>query len=340
MKHLRTFRWALILYALFDLFIGGYPGGFLPMTPVAAAQNATANSTPGSNLSFVAGRFVANRYNSYGGEGTAQIYTGNSTTGSATITVRGGYINLNDGRSIVPYAVGVPIVINDSNPELVTPTTVSGCYKAQGLNQDGILVTCSITASFTFTHGIGAVITSGTGGIAEAVNDAWNNGGGVVVLAPGLAVNTSCTGCYTSVNNAIANILPYGNVSIEDDRGANVASRTMPYWSVQPSGTTVLGTPTTRVGSASNCTGSNTVCDTTIAVASGGFTNAAQYVAVTCVDILGGESPASATAHYTSAGAVQIEFLAPAAQTGCVGWRPYIGLSYATAYLITPTSSI
>ena len=148
---------------------------------LAMAQNIpVAQSSGGSVISFGIGKFVANEYNNYGGSQSSQIYTGNATTGSSTIQIRGGYIVLKDGRSIVPYAVGVPIVINDSQAELVTPTAVSGCYKSQGMNQDGVLVTCSVTASFTYLHGQGASILSGTGGAAEAANDAFNWGGGGV----------------------------------------------------------------------------------------------------------------------------------------------------------------
>jgi hypothetical protein len=75
-------------------------------------------------------------------------------------------------------------------------------------------------------------------------------------------------------------------------------------------------------------------------VASGGFTNAAQYVWVSYVDAVGGVGQASATAHYTTAGAVEIEFLAPAASTGAVGYVLGIGLSYATAYWIPATSGM
>lgn len=297
------------------------------------SPSATANSSGGSNQSFVAGEFIANKYNNWGA--IAQVYQGNPATGSSTITVRGGYIVLSDGRQIVPFAVNVPFVISDATPELITPTSVSGCYKSQGLNQDGVLVTCTITASFTYLHGTQAGLLSGTGGIAEAAQDAYNQGGGTVVIGPGWSLNTSCTNCYSSLANLMANIPVEPNVQFKDTRSNNT-----PYWTPQPSATTALATPATRVGSASGCTGSNTVCDTTIAVASGGFTNAAQYVWVAYVDILGGISKASLTANYTTAGAVEIEFLSPAASTGAVGWIFGIGTSYAAAYWIPPTASI
>src|SRR5580658_5580559 len=298
------------------------------------SPNGTAYSTSGSDLTFVGGKFVANEYANYGNF-AAQVYTGNAATGSASITVRGGYLVMKDGRTVMPWAINQPIIINDATPELVVPTGVTGCYNAKGLNQDGILVTCTITASFTYTHGVGAALLSGTGGLAEAEQDAYNQGGGTVVIAPGWVLNTSCTGCYTSLANAMANLPTIPNVQFEDAR-----SNFNHYWTDQPSASTALTAPIPRVGSTSNCTGTHTVCDTSIAVASGGFTNAAQYVWVALVDQLGGISSASTTANYTTAGAVQIEFVAPAASGNAVGWIFGIGTSYAAAYWIPATSTI
>jgi hypothetical protein len=298
------------------------------------SPSAIANSSGASALSFVGGRFFANEYLSPSGLLTAAaVYTGNATTGSSSITVRGGYIVLKDGRSVMPWAINVPIVISDASPELVVLTAVSGCYNSKGMNQDGILVTCTLSGSFVNLHGVGASILSGTGGAAEAAQDAYNQGGGTVVLGPGFGVNTSCTGCYTSTANMMANLPTYPNVQFEDTR-----SNSYGRWTVQPNGTTALATPATRVG-GSTCTSSNTVCDTSIAVSSGGFTNASQFVWVAYVDELGGIGKASLTANYTSAGAVQIEFLAPAASTGAVGYIFGIGTSYAAAYWIPVTST-
>jgi hypothetical protein len=305
------------------------------VTP-AMAQNATANSSPGSQLSFVAGVFVANRYNTYGGENAAQLATGNASTGSSTVTIVGGYITLSDGRRVNPYAVGVPFVINDSTPEMVTPTSVSGCYESQGQNQNGILVTCTVTASFSFIHGVNAVLTSGTGGLAEAVNDAWNQGGGVVVLTPGFTVNTGCTGCFASKAAAIAGLLPYQNVSIVDD-------------SVAPSNTytpaqalsTVLAQPTTLTSSTAGfgVAGANST--------SGFYTGSSSYVAcIAYVDPMGNEGPCSATFTISTSGSAttdQIGFTTPAASTGAVGYTIYISLAggtYNLSYQVPITSSV
>lgn len=288
-----------------------------------------------SNLSFVAGHFIANNY-VFSGSQSVQLYTGNAATGSSSITIRGGYIVLSDGRHVVPFAVGVPIVVSDASPELIVPTSVSGCYNSQGENQDGILVTCTITAVFANLHYAGASILSGTGGLAEAVNDAVNWGGGVVTIAPGWSLNISCTNCYASKSAAIAAILPFQGVSIEDDTlGAPQ------YFNIGPSTTTFIATPSTltssTVGFAIN--GAN---------ATGGtYTGASTYhVCVAYVDIGGNEGACSADFSGLTAGTGttnQIGFSAPAASTGAVGYTAYISIAsgtYALAYQVPITTLV
>lgn len=45
MKKMKLFKFALIAYGLFDIFIGGHNGGFLPLTELAAAQVALTQTT-------------------------------------------------------------------------------------------------------------------------------------------------------------------------------------------------------------------------------------------------------------------------------------------------------
>lgn len=294
------------------------------VTPAMAQQAVpTTVSTGSSNLSFVAGKFVADAYANYGGNQAAEIYTGNAATGSSTITIRGGYIVLRDGRAVVPFAVGVPFVVNDSTPELVTPTAVSGCYNSKGMNQDGALVTCTVTASFTYTHGVGASISSGTGGIAEAALDASAFGGGVVVVQPGWMINTSCTSCYANFAAVMGGILPFGNVTIEDDRAGPPQ-----FWTPAQSLSTILAAPTTltstTVGFGIN--GANTTAGT--------YTGSSTYhVSIAYVDAMGNEGPASADFSALTAGSGttnQIGIAAPAASAGAVGVVAYISLAGGT----------
>ena len=307
------------IFALACLLVAAVTGAMAQNIPIAT-------SSYGSNLSFVAGKFVANNYANYGGAATAggganaQVYTGNATTGSASMTIRGGYIVLTDGRAITPFAVGVPIVINDATPELVTPTAVSGCYKSQGMNQDGVLVTCTVTASFSFVHGVGASILSGTAGLAEAVEDAFNWGGGVVVLAPGWAatLNTSCLNCYTSAQAAIAAVPVFASVGIEDDRGSVPA-----YYSVQPSAATLYVAPSALT--------SATVASSTTIAGSASYTGGTIHVGYECVDPMGNPGPISADYSFADTSAKAIVFTAPPAYSNCVGYVPAIGLESGAA---------
>lgn len=294
----------------------------------AMAQNPIANSSPGSNLSFVGGKFVATNYANWGA--VAQVYSGNASTGSSSITVRGGYIVLQDGRQIVPFAVGVPFIISDGTPELVTPTSVSGCYKSQGMNQDGVLVTCTVTASFTYIHGAYAGLTSGTNGMAEAVNDAYNWGGGVVVLPAGFNIGfpTSCTNCYASVDVAVAALLPYNGVSIEDNRKGAPA-----YWNVTPSASTFLAVPATLTATTAAPTSTPT----------GGYGTGTYHLCIAYVDIMGNEGACSLDFSEAGVATGSFTFTAPAASAGAVGYRIYISLTggtYALAYQVPLTSAV
>ena len=290
----------------------------LAVFPLAMAQQAVpvATSSGGAKFSYVAGKFIANAYSNWGA--VAQVATGNATTGSSTITVIGGYIVLQDGRQIVPFAVGVPFIVSDANSELITPTAVSGCYKSQGMNQNGILVTCTVTASFTYLHGTGSGLLSGTGGIAEAVNDAFNFGGGVVVIAPGFFVNTSCTGCYAALPALMNAILPYSNVSIEDDRTGPPT-----YWNLTPAAATSFTAP-------SALTSATAFSSLTVA-GSASYAGGTIHVCYALVDIMGNEGPCSADYSFTDTSAFAIQFTAPPAATGAVGWIPYIGLEAGAA---------
>jgi hypothetical protein len=290
--------------------------------PMAMAQSVPniINSTPAENVSWSSGLFLANAYN-YSG---AVVYSGNASTGSASFTVRGGYVVLPDGRSVVPFAIGVPIVISDTTPELVTPTAVSGCYKSQGMNQDGILVTCTITASFASTHGAGAQVLSATNGVAEAAFDAFNWGGGTVVIGPGwkLGLNTSCTNCFASQNAVMAALLPFQSVSFMDVQGG-----TPVYWNLQ-GGATTLAAPATLTNATAGfgVNGAN--------FTGGSYTGNSTYITcISYVDVMGQEGPCSATFTVATSGVAatdQIGYTAPAASAGAVGYTIYITLASGT----------
>lgn len=310
-------------------------GGLLLCAAVAIGQ--IQSSSPEYNESFVAGRFVAKNYSGY----TAQVVNGNAATGSASITVRGGYAVLPDGRSVSPFAVGVPLVVMDAAPEFITPTAVSGCVKGSSGTaggQDLPFVTCTITATFAATHGAYALVQSGTNGLAEAENDAVAWGGGIVTISPGwsLGLITGCTNCKANLAAVMAVLLPYANVSFEDN-----SSGLTQYWNASPSTASFIAAPTTLTAQAA-CDATHTFCSDATVVGTWAATGTL-FGCITYVDIMGNESACSATASFTNTSLKAIDVGAPAASTGAVGYAIYLSLSagtYAQAFRVPITSSI
>ncbi len=281
-----------------------------------AFGQATANPKFPANAN---GAVMADEF----GKWAFQSQTGISS-GAQTVTLNGCYIKVGTSyEQFYPIAVNVPLYITDgTNSEAVTPTSVTQPTVVTGPSTVSPY-NCTFTATFANSHpNPGFYVSSNDGGLEEAMNYALGKGIGPVVIESTSGIT----------NAQLVAALPYPQVQLVDYRGPSLQ-----YWNPQPSALTALATPAVRVGTASQpCTGSNTVCDGT---AVGTWSNAAVYFCVTYVDILGGESPCSTTAHYTTAGSLALNFLAPAASTGAVGWRAYAGASYATAYQLPITSA-
>jgi hypothetical protein len=135
---------------------------------------------------------------SFTGPGPLRVSVG-AAAGTTTITLTNGYVILTDGRKIYPFT-GVPslpsILIDlGGSSETVTPSSAS-CSTPEIPN------TCQLTATFTYAHGAGATVSSGSGGISEAINDAAINGGGVVywTIDPGI-VTLSTGGANTTLGS-------------------------------------------------------------------------------------------------------------------------------------------
>lgn len=109
-----------------------------------------------------------------GGSGV-MVTQGNGATGASTLTVAQCQITVGGGVPVSPFNTNAPITVLDgTNNETVTPTAVSPVNVGNG---------CQITASFTYVHGTGAMIISGTYGLQEAINfiHTSQNGGIVIV---------------------------------------------------------------------------------------------------------------------------------------------------------------
>ena len=160
-----------------------------------------AQSGP-SMLSRVGGVYFAPAYANWGGF----IFSGNSATGSQTITVCANG-TLADGRQFNPFAssnsVFSPITVDPqgSVAETVTPTAVTQISTPAGVGSN---LTCSnVTASFSNVHGSSfnlSQVISGDAGIEEAVNDAAANGGGSVYYEADTGVLTLNTGGTTTTS--------------------------------------------------------------------------------------------------------------------------------------------
>lgn len=312
----------------------------LVLMPLAGTQPVMAQGqmpNPPSNQSFVAGRFVAQNYfypgvRINGGGGLA------NTTYS--IQLSQGSVRLPDGRSIVPFSAGginilgqpqampaIPITVGAGLvQETVTPTAVSGCYV--GAPQ----TSCSVTAAFTYAHGQGEVVTSGSYGVQEATNDAAYWGGGVVSVDPSSALSH---GGVTAVRAAIASAIVMPMVSIED----TMQGPTM-YWNPTQGGlATVFAAPTgIMVTGQAACDATHQFCSDSAAV--GTWANVAYYGCIAYVDIMGQEGPCSATTNFTAVASKAIDFGTPAASAGAVGYVMYIGTSYLLASSVAITPSV
>lgn len=295
---------------------------------------------PPSNQSFVGGRFVAKNYNYtpvriFGGGGAA------STTYSITLSTAS--VTLPDGRVIVPFSAGgfnikgqpgpfppIPITVGAGTvQEVVTPTAVSGCFA--GAPQGS----CTITAAFTNAHGQGEVVSSGSAGIQEAINDAAFFGGGIVVVD---ASENFYYGGATTITGYItgANVIP--TVSIEDTRLGVTR-----YWTPTPTGLAVAAPTGVPVTGQQACDATHQSCSDASVAGSASYAGGAVHTCEAYVDIMGNEGPCSADATWTDVSTKAIDLGLPAASAGAVGFVPYISLdagTYAQAYQIPVTSAI
>lgn len=259
-----------------------------------------------------AGHFTAAAY----GQWQTRVAIGNSSTGAATITVYSASISLPDGRVIMPFSVTAPLLIDaGSNAETVTPTAVSNC------SINGPVSTCQITATFSNTHGQGALVQSGTFGLQEAINDAFSAGGGLVVVEQ---LWSKAGGTNAMLTAAV----PYHSVAIEDARLGAVQ-----YYNIGQNASTALATPTTLTA----------VTALPSATPVGAYGTGTYHMCISYVDLMGNEGTCSADFSEAGLATGSFIFSAPAASTGAVGYTIYISLTsgtYALSYKVPLTSSI
>ena len=156
---------------------------------------------PENSSAFVAGVFVASNYAKW----SAKVVGGPVASASpATLTLYQGYVSLPDGRSFCPFKVGAPVSVGTgASQETVTLTAVANC------NLGAANGTATITGNTSNAHGQGNEVGTSSGGVFEACLDAYNNGGGTVVV--------DANSGATSANIAAARVL-YPSIVIQDLR--------------------------------------------------------------------------------------------------------------------------
>jgi hypothetical protein len=269
-----------------------------------------------SQIARASGRFYANAFNTWNAKLT-QGFTGIGAQGGTVYG--GGAVSLKDGTIIYPFNTNAPLLwdAGQAGQENLTTVGVAGCSSYSTVEPS----TCVVAAVFANPHGRGALLKSGTFGLQEAINFAYAKGGGVVVIDRAWT-NDGGTDAI------IAAAAGYYNVVLEDLRGP------VPQYKVLSPATLVnLATPATR----------SAVVDATevrSATTAGTFAAAPQFVCVTYVDPLGGESPCSGSYNFTPADALHgIYFASPAAATGAVGWRAYAGITGVNTQYRLPISA-
>lgn len=286
------------------------------ITAILAFAAILAGPSFGQNRTRFGGVYNAAdyAYGVAGAPGPILVQTGNTSTGSTSITVQYAYVTLSDGTKFFPLGyVGNTFSIGTGANGTFESPTITG---QSNCNFDAGYATCTVTASFTYVHGSGEPITTSTYGLQDAIFAAHGSGfvtgsGGTVLVSAGWAG----LGGTDAILKATT---PFSNVAIQDTRNG------FSYWSMQPTTLTSLAVPATLT--------SSTVVFAAAPV--GTWANSAYYFCVTYVDALGGEGPCSLTYNQTPTLNYSATITSPAASTGAVGWRFYAGASYNAAYLM------
>ena len=234
---------------------------------------------------------------------------GNTVAGaSGTLTLAFGQVSLADGTKLSPLNVNAPITVGiGTNAETVTPTAVGGT-SSTGYDQT------TVTAVFNNIHGTGDSVASGTMGLQEAINAASAFGGGIVIVD---ARWTLFGG--TSAMLAAAVLPSNGSVTIQDNRG------TLGISGIRATGAVVAAPVAATSATVASQTG-----------VTGAWTAITEHVLFTYVTATGGETVASSDYSFTATVSLAIGGTGPAAATGAVGYKVYIGANATTTCYQVP----
>lgn len=250
-----------------------------------------------------------------------QIGAGNTVVGVGSITIITPITTTQGGTPVSPIAAGSTIIVGTaSNAETVTVTSV-GVPSLAGYAPGTGSVT--VTATFANLHGPQENVASATFGLQEAINVASAAGGGVAAIYPawykigGTAAMIAAATLPTMLLNSAGST---GLVRIFD-------AQTLQFYSYTPNSVTAVAAPSAATAL--------TVASTT---ATGTWTAITIHVLFTYVTADGGESLASADYSFTATVSKAIGGTGPAASTGAVGYRVYMGANATTTCYLSPAT--
>jgi hypothetical protein len=154
--------------------------------------------SPG-NVFFAGGSYQASAYSKWG----AAIASGNTATGSQTITVCPAFQTTPDGHQFNPWNTTGSFTfdaMSSSNSETLTPSAVSQVTAPPGYSNPQNACE-NVTATFSNTHGSSLApnqVISGDFGISEAIADVGTLGGGNVFWQVDTGTVTLNTGALTT----------------------------------------------------------------------------------------------------------------------------------------------
>ena len=166
---------------------------------ILAAIFATAQVPSKFGMNYNATNF------NYGFNGipSLQVLSASGTSGSYTVTLAYGMTHTVDGISFAPLSTTAAVTIGaGAAQETVTPSAVSCSTPSQ-------YGTCTFTATFTYAHGNGDSVRSGTTGLQEAINYAAANGGGKVFFLNNVTLLAPTSG---TTRDSTANLLPASSI--------------------------------------------------------------------------------------------------------------------------------
>lgn len=277
-----------------------------------------------SLITRFAGQYNALSFN-YGGNNTGapdaiDVLQGNPNTGAGTVFVAASFTVDQGANAISPFVVGQTIQIGRG--AALETVTLTGVGKPVLVGPEPSAYSISLSATFSFVHGYGDPVFSATYGLQEAIDVAAAAGGGKVIVD---AAWYTAGGTVAMIQAALVPLFTptssgaTGQVTVVDIQSATT-------WSFAPNSVTVISAP---------------VAATSATVASqvgvvGTWTAITEHVLFTYVTADGGESLASPDYSFTATVSLAIGGSGPAASTGAVGYRVYIGANATTTCYLVP----